>query len=425
MGHTTISGKELKYANFIDDVSAKYPEIAEFLKTKNIKATDDEIYTGTLKNKLYGYNLYHLISYYCGLVSNPSLSNEEKERRDYIAKGLYSVLFGQIENFMDGKNDLIMIPSGIMSKLPFETLITPNNKYLVEKYNIKYAQSLNLLNALNERKYTADRKPLIAFGGAVYNKDTYDTDMKASAAQLAALNKRNVKSINVDDYVMLNLGVLQGKGWENLPSTLTEVQAIGKIAGKSDIYTGNDVNKIFVKQLSDSGKLKDYKVIHLATHGFMLGIKNGSSLVLSIDKTGWGSFLWSADIAKLDIKADFVNLSACETAIGNLTRSGGQEGLNQAFFIAGANSVCSSLWPVADQSTMKFMGGVYKLVDEKKMSYDQAMTEMKRQFIYGSLDQEADSNTARGLQVKATGPAAPSNKYSDPYYWAPFVYNGK
>jgi CHAT domain-containing protein len=105
------------------------------------------------------------------------------------------------------------------------------------------------------------------------------------------------------------------------------------------------------------------------------------------------------EIVELNINADFVNLSACETGLGKIYGGEGVVGLTQSFLVAGANGLSVSLWQVADESTMELMVGMYRLVKEKGLSYDRAITEMKREFIR-------------------------SNKYSDPFYWAPFVYYG-
>ena len=109
------------------------------------------------------------------------------------------------------------------------------------------------------------------------------------------------------------------------------------------------------------------------------------------------------EIAKLKIRADFVNLSACETGLGKIYNGEGVVGLTQSFFIAGANGLSVSLWQVADESTALFMSEMYKLVKEKGIGYSDSMTEIKRRFIRGDY----------------------GDKYKPPFYWAPFVYYGK
>jgi CHAT domain-containing protein len=130
-----------------------------------------------------------------------------------------------------------------------------------------------------------------------------------------------------------------------------------------------------------------------------------SALVLSQREDATGSlpedgYLRMQEISLLDLEADFVNLSACETGLGRIYGGEGVVGLTQSFLVAGANGLSVSLWQVSDASTMEFMIGLYRLVEKEGLSYDRAMTEMKRRFISGG-------------------------RYSDPFYWAPFVYYGK
>jgi len=186
---------------------------------------------------------------------------------------------------------------------------------------------------------------------------------------------------------------------------MAEVRSIGAAVEYSDIYIGEKVNEGFLKMLSRRGELKKYRAIHFATHGLVVPqYPELSALVLSQMEEGLDEedgYLRVAEVARLDLKADFVNLSACETGLGRIYEGEGVVGLTQAFFEAGANGVSVSLWQVSDESTMEFMNGIYRAVEsEHERGYLQAMTEMKREFIH-------------------------SERFSDPYYWAPFVYYGK
>ena len=108
-------------------------------------------------------------------------------------------------------------------------------------------------------------------------------------------------------------------------------------------------------------------------------------------------------IEQLKLKADFVNLSACETGLGKIFGGEGIVGLTQSFLLAGANGLSVSLWSVNDASTSKFMVALYNLVEQKKIGYGDAITEIKRDFIQGKFGEV----------------------YKSPYYWAPFVYYGR
>jgi CHAT domain-containing protein len=299
---------------------------------------------------------------------------------------------------------LIIIPDGILNFLPFETLIDDQGSYLVEGYHITYAQSLGVLELIKKRQYSQSRKPLLAFGGAEYEGQKYEEEMFEHKTTLASLQKQvdillRRKSSLQPIYAQLGRG-----GWENLPATLDEVKAIQTIVTGVDLLTGKNVNEMTVKHLSDIGELANYKVIHFATHGDANPyIPELSALVLSqLERSKDDGYLRAGEIINLSLKADFVNLSACETGLGKLYSGEGVVGLTQAFLIAGANGLSVSLWQVADESTALFMAALYSSVEKQGLSYAEAMTTVKRYFINGDF----------GEAWKA------------PYFWAPFVYYG-
>jgi CHAT domain-containing protein len=113
-------------------------------------------------------------------------------------------------------------------------------------------------------------------------------------------------------------------------------------------------------------------------------------------------YLRMGEIAKLELRADLINLSACETGLGNVFGIEGFAGLTQSFLIAGAKAVSVSLWRVSEESTSRFMVTMYDMVQNGNRDYANAITEAKRQFINGNFGE----------------------KYKTPYYWAPFVYYG-
>ena len=113
-------------------------------------------------------------------------------------------------------------------------------------------------------------------------------------------------------------------------------------------------------------------------------------------------FLRSEEIAQMKIQADLVNLSAFDAGLGGIYEDEGFASLIQSFILSGANAVSVSLWRVADDSTSRFMSTMYGMVQDKGLSYSEAIREVKQQFINGEFGE----------------------KYREPYYWAPFVYYG-
>jgi len=360
-----------------------------------------------------------VIAAYRRLLAKPRLYADESEALERMSRQLYDLLFGPIEERLAGRTELLIIPEGALAFIPFETLKMPDGRYLVEKYVIRYAQSLGVLEIIERRvagrrEQSAGGSPgsrggLLAFGGAVYEPRSYRADMFDSEREFDAFKQHTLSAMETGAGARGAYEALGLAGWANLPGTLAEVRRIGAIVEDSTVYTGRQVEEAFVKKLSANGLLRRYRVVHFATHGIVVpDFPELSAIVLSLTAQGAGAdqdtgtadgYLTMKEIAGLDLDADFVNLSACETGLGALYSGEGVVGLTQAFLVAGANGLSVSLWQVADESTMKLMVGLYELVQKTGMAYHEAMAEMKRRFIH-------------------QGP------YGSPFYWAPFVYYG-
>ena len=199
--------------------------------------------------------------------------------------------------------------------------------------------------------------------------------------------------------------VLGLSSWPDLPNTFSEVHKIKKVIKRSNIFTGKNVSERDIKELCDDWKFFDYKVLHFATHGLVVPEAPAlSALVLSQfkDMGKEDGYLRTEEIAKMEIRADLVNLSAFDTGLGEIYENDGFTRLIHSFVLSGAKAVSVSLWRVADESTSQFMATMYGLVQDKDMNYLDAIAEVKRQFIDGDFGE----------------------KYKAPYYWAPFVYYG-
>ncbi len=404
---TGIIGKEVSNKPFVKSSIDKYGKQMKALLINQHSLSEN-------KN-----DFSNIVNYYGSLLRKLPLQNQSARE---LGRSLYELLIKPMEGQIKDKRNIIIVPDGILSFVPFGTLIDENGQYLVEKYSINYIQSLDIRKLIRKRKYDEDRKPLLVFGGAVYEKSDYKAETIENKVQLAVLTKNiysNLENLQMDllmktlypDYenarsVGNAYGALGISSWPDLPNSLSEVHNIKEAIKWSNIYTGKNVSEKDIKELSDDWKFYDYKALHFATHGLVVPeVPELSALVLSQfkDMGKEDGYLRTEEITKMELRADLVNLSAFDAGLGGIYEDDGFTRLIHSFFLAGVKAVSVSLWRVAgESSTSQFMATMYGLVQDKGMSYIDATTEVKRQFINGDFGE----------------------KYKAPYYWGPFVYYG-
>jgi CHAT domain-containing protein len=341
-----------------------------------------------------------LCQVYRQLLSNPK--SDLKTAHD-LGHLLYRLLIAPQADFLGDSKKLLIIPDGVLGLVPFETLRDNQGKYLVESFDIQYIQSFDILAYLSgsSRNYDKQRKPLLAMGGANYESVNYSSDPIESAAEFLNLKRQIWQA--PEGPMREIYGALYGPQWQPLPGSLKEIQAIQKLVPDAVLIHGEKVAEPEIKALSAAGQLAQYKVLHWAVHGLTVPeIPELSALVLSqtTEPQAEDNYLRMPEIAKLKLKADFVNLSACETGLGKIFRGEGVVGLTQSFLIAGANRVSVSLWQISDAGTAQFMPAFYAKLDK---GYAQSLNQTKREFLQGKY----------------------GANYKHPYYWSPFVLYGK
>jgi CHAT domain-containing protein len=153
-----------------------------------------------------------------------------------------------------------------------------------------------------------------------------------------------------------------------------------------------------------SPELSQYRIVHFATHGLLNSEHPElSGLVLSlVDAKGKPEegFLELEDIYNLNLHADLVVLSACETGLGKEISGEGLVGLTRGFMYAGASRVVASLWKVSDIATAKLMAEFYRAMEK---------------------DGLAPAAALRQAQVEMWK----QPRWRSPYYWAAFQLQGE
>ena len=158
------------------------------------------------------------------------------------------------------------------------------------------------------------------------------------------------------------------------------------------------------RKIATSPALAHYGIIHFATHGLVDSEHPElSGLVFSmVDKDGkpQDGFLQLQDIYNLNLPADLVVLSACETALGKEISGEGLIGLTRGFMYAGASRVVASLWKVSDVATARLMAEFYRAMEKDGMPASAAL---------------------RVAQIKMLK----QERWQDPYFWAAFQIQGE
>lgn len=331
------------------------------------------------------------------LTSTAQSDGDERSRQ---ARALFDSLLGGDAALASARH-LVVVPDRSLAFVPFETLRTPQNRYLIEDRLVTYTPSLAVSELIQQRKGGRAARSLLAFGDARYEGEALKESLARLDEQLIEARRRQSRGIELEE-TAANLG---GAGLQDLPGTRREVVGLGQIVPNTSVVLGNDVTEARIKAMSTGGDLAKYRILHFATHGIAFSeAPSLSALVLSQTaklQQGEDGFLTMGEIAKLSIDADQVVLSACDTGLGKLYAGEGVVGLTQAFFVAGARAVSVSLWKVPDDSTADLMLQTYTAMQTKGQRFAVAMAEAKRAFINGSVGK---------------------GRFSAPYHWAPFVH---
>ncbi len=190
----------------------------------------------------------------------------------------------------------------------------------------------------------------------------------------------------------------------SLPETAVELRQIAQLLGAND-------NDLYLREAATETKVKttnlaNSRVLAFATHGLVAGELEQlaePALVLTPPKEGTeqdDGLLKASEIAQLKLDADWVILSACNTAAGDKPGAEGLSGLARAFIYAGARSMLVSHWPVETNSAHKLTTGLFKALN-------------------------ANDNLSKAEALKLSMLQLASTKgYEHPAFWAPFSLVG-
>ena len=291
---------------------------------------------------------------------------------------------------------LVIIPDGILHKVPFAALTLPNlapYTPLLTQHEITNLPSASTIGILRSTVATKPRakKTIAILADPVFSKD----DDRLTGKTIA--DSRNLSG--ADEFLKNRIG--RGMNFSRLKGTAAEAKAILSLVPQESDRTaafGFDANYDWIT----SKNISQYRYIHLATHGFFDGAKPAfSSIVLSgYDAQGADrkSYLRLPELFNLNLPAELVVLSACQTGLGNDVPGEGSVGMTRGLMYAGALRVASTLWNVDDNSTSELMQQFYKSLWQSKKSHAASLREAQ-------------------LKLWKEG--------KTPYYWAAFTLQGE
>jgi CHAT domain-containing protein len=278
------------------------------------------------------------------------------------AQALYARLLGPAAAALRNKKRLVIVPDGPLWELPFQALVSPGGKHLIEEATVFYAPSLAAVREMR------------------------------SLPPASADSSRTLLAIGAPAKSAASLPVL--------PEASRELREVGAIYGPqaAEVLLGEQANKQRWK-----AEAPNYRILHVAAHG-VLDSNNPLSSYLDLNRDSGDmedNVLSAREILKMRLHADIAVLSACEMARGKYRFGEGIIGMSWAFLIAGAPTTVVSQWKVDSASTSQLMVAFHKNLKS----------------------QPEFSGKANALRSAALA-LLENPQYKHPFYWAGFVVVG-
>ena len=344
---------------------------------------------------------------------------------------LYSAFLAPVEKGWQSAKNLIVVADGALSFLPLAILPTKpvgalkdsavvfssyrSVPWLARTHAVTMVPSVAALKALRAAPAREAKAPFVGFGDPYFNAEQAAQGVKDGDTQLAmrggkvALLRRNASVAESDSTTLANLPRLA-----DTRSELLNIARALKADPQKDVFLGKEANTERVKTMP----LKDYRVLAFATHGLVPGELNGlaePALAMSApDVAGvpGDGLLKLDDILGLKLDADWVVLSACNTASGDGAGAEAVSGLGRAFFYAGTRAILATGWPVHSASAARLTAELFR---RQAGDAQLGRAEALRQAEIAIIDGKGYEDQGSGKEVFA---------YAHPLFWAPYSLYG-
>ncbi len=286
-------------------------------------------------------------------AGDPALENNSKE--------LYQILLQPISSYLQSENQITIIPYQDLFTIPFEVLMDENGYYLIENHAISYNfSSRNLhFNSENQRNHS-----FIGYAPNFHNEEPSDFAMRNIL--FTDTNFRNATVFDMDHNRI-----------SALPYAARETESIHKL------FIDNNFEAVFKTNTEATeshfkANYDKYSIIHIASHGYASEQFPELSGVFFANENGEeDGYLFLSELQNLELKADLLVISACQSGKGTVSGIEGAISLPRGFMIAGAQNVAASLWKVHDERTKDFMILFYSNLLNKNLNYNEALRRAK------------------------------------------------
>jgi CHAT domain-containing protein/Tfp pilus assembly protein PilF len=330
------------------------------------------------------------------------------------ARTLSRILLGPVASRLGGKR-LVIVAPGALSYLPFAALPAPEDKDrpvgdyepLIAKHEVVSIPSASVLSVIRRemagRQRAAKSVAVLAdpvfessdprLASAKNGKSSGETPAAPAADEELSGVTRAIRTMNFSD---------ARAGFTRLAFSRQEAESIIALTPKGTGLKATDFSAS--RALAISRQLSQYRILHFATHGLLNSERPElSGLVFSlIDQEGkpQDGFLRLHEIYNLQLNADLIVLSACETGLGKEIKGEGLIGLTRGFMYSGAPRVVASLWNVDDLATAELIKLFYQRMLKDGMPAGAAL---------------------RAAQLEMSR----QKRWASPYFWAGFVLHGE
>jgi CHAT domain-containing protein len=354
-----------------------------------------------------------------------------------LSRWFYQTFLEPVKGSWTGKKDLLIVADGPLGSLPFSVLTTQphtlsknpdllfseyrQTSWLVRQVALTRLPSVSALIGLRSLPPgDPGRTAFAGFGDPIFNSSQIQppADLSASMAKRGAqFQIRGVRVTQQGVIDQANLVSNRLSMLNRLPDTAEELLSVSqslRADHEQDLFLGAKASEHMVRSID----LSNRRVIYFATHALVPGDIDGlhePALALSSPEVAGGNedgLLTAGEIMTLKLNADWVILSACNTAAAAGEGAEAISGLGRAFFYAGTRALLVSLWPVETSSARLLTTRLFEVQNANPgLSRSEALRDSMLKLIDGP-----------GMMDKTSSKTIAS--YAHPFFWAPFIIVG-